>query len=589
MGTVTLADVTELQTKKISELSELASAGGIAELPIVESGVTRKIAKGNFADLDQALYVAKNGIDTNTGAITDPFLTIQAAIDYAIANISGNLTIKVYPGTYTEQIHSAQNIFIIGVIPTYPINESKLVILDNTGVDADHYPLRGNDGDYYAIQNMVIRTNDGGTFGKICNSRFRQCRFEGGYFIEGTEDVSVYATWYDCAFYNCKGFNLTGVAPNGRYLVFERCWNGWNKTATFESTHTVGNAVVDMDGGHLSFTKLSIKGDWYHFAKNYHSYGSVRHEYDTIKGIVYRGVTITNGIHFVSNPASFKMVNCGMEDGAESPVPAGTADITGDVTITNVEFHGNAPHNGLCGCIHITDPIRDVGGGRNRYLSVQDAIDSIATGEKVLIRLYDSAIDLAELTIADNISVVIDGMRAHSLTFTANIAELGLNQLLTFSRLESITGGAVEINGNGAEFHMHACNHSSEFHVVLTSGVGATLHMNNSSFNADASHPALAINSVDPSMLIEYSKLKGAIGQPAVHFTADADGKFKAKYSTFIHGDGGGNYPITRTPGFTVQVAIYSSAGNDDLTPAPGGISNSISGANNTDDTALDF
>lgn len=594
MGIVTLADVTELQTRKISELGIATSAGGSAVLPMVISGTTRQIEKGNTAKIENIIYVAKNGADTNTGSMNEPFLKIQAACDYAIANMSPTLDnmviIEVFPGLYEEQIHSIEGIFISGTEPSYPINEKKAVILYNTGVDAEHYPLRGDDGDYYALQNMIVRVDDEETFGKVCNSRFAQCRFEGGYFIEGTEDVAVYATWYDCAFYNCKGFNLTGVAPNGRYLVFERCWNGWNKTATFESTHTVGNAVVDMDGGHLSFTKLSIKGDWYHFAKNYHSFGSSRHEYDTTKGVVYRGVTITNGIHFVSSPASFKIVDCGFEDGAESPVPAGEADITADVVITGVECLNNSFHNGMCGCIHITDNIRDVGGGRNKYLCLQCAIDSVESGEAGVVRLNDSFTDLAELTLNDNVSIVIDGQRTHSLTFTADIVELGLNQVLTFSRMCSINGGAIEINGNGAELHTHSCNHSSVFHIVTTSGVGAQVHINNSSFQGDTGHPALEINGLDPSLLIEYSKMEGAVGQPAVNYTVAADSKLRAKFSTFIHGDGGeNNYPIVRTGSFSVTFSIYTSAGNDSFLPPAGGLSNSISGANNTDDKALDF
>ena len=590
MGTIVLADTEELETIKISELPVAASAGGSDVTPMVVSGVTKQISKADSANIENSLYVSKNGDDSNTGTIGDPFLTINAACEYAIANLAGTLTvIKVYPGTYTEQIHSTQDIFIVGVIPTYPINESKLVILYNTGADADHYPMRGNDGDYYSIQNMTIRADTDGTFGKVCNSRFRQCRFEGGYFIEGTEDIAVYETWFDCAFYNCVGFNLTGVAPNGRYFVFERCWFGWNKTARFESTHTTGNAVVDIDGGHLAFMKLSIKGDWYHFAKNYHSYGDARHEYGTTKGIVYRGVTITNGIHFVSNPASFKMVVCGMEDGAESPIPAGTADITADVAITNVEFHSNSLHNGLSGEIQIINGTKDVGGGSNRYLCLQCAIESVASGESGVIRLHESLTGLAEHTIPDNVSIAIDGQRAHSLTFTDDIVELGLNQKLTFSRLSDINGGAIEINGNGAEFHIHSCNHNSIFHIVLTSGTGSHLHINNSSFAGDAGHPTLKVDNIDTDMLIEYSRLEGATGQPAVNFTAEADSKFKAKYATFLHGDGGANSPIIRTGVFTIDVLVYACSGNSNLTPPAGSIANLISGDNNTVDAAIDF
>lgn len=376
MGTVVLADVTELETVKISELTEATDASGSDIIPAVISGATNKISKNNYSKNiqiggDDILYVTKEGDDSNTGTIGDPFLSIQAACDYAIANMTGDLAIKVYPGTYTEQIHATSNIHIVGIIPTYPIYAEKLIILYNTGADADHYPMRCDDGDVYHLQNMTIRTDANKTFGKISNSCFRQCRFEGGYFIEGTEDIEISSCWDYCAFADCKGFNLTGVAPNGRDIALTRCWFGVNQTVTFESTHTVGDAIISFDIGTLKFTKGSIKGDWSHYANDYHSYGDTRHEFDTTGDVVFNGVTITNGIHFLSAPSVFKMVGCSMEDEKGYPIPAGTADVTSDVIITNVDFQGNSPYNGLCGNIQTIDGVKDVGGGTVKYLSLQ--------------------------------------------------------------------------------------------------------------------------------------------------------------------------------------------------------------------------
>lgn len=49
MGTVILADISELQTKKISELVETASIDRTAVLPIVSGGETKKIISPNLA------------------------------------------------------------------------------------------------------------------------------------------------------------------------------------------------------------------------------------------------------------------------------------------------------------------------------------------------------------------------------------------------------------------------------------------------------------------------------------------------------------------------------------------------------------
>lgn len=56
------------------------------------------------------IYVAKNGLDTNTGGILNPLLTISAAITAATAGT----TIYVSPGTYTENLTLKAGVSIIG-------------------------------------------------------------------------------------------------------------------------------------------------------------------------------------------------------------------------------------------------------------------------------------------------------------------------------------------------------------------------------------------------------------------------------------------------------------------------------------------
>lgn len=333
---------------------------------------------------DNTFFVAKTGSDYNTGNAGDPYLTIQKAIDAIIdKGILGTgqyATVNISPGWYTEKVCSYQGIFLVG-LQNIPTTDGGTVTIYNTGADTDHYPLSSSDGCDFWLKDITIQTDNGGVFGQLSNSRFNSVRFVGGEFIERTEDKQLYSVWKNCSFLNCNAFNLTGVASQGRYMVFEQCWFGWWKTMRFESTHTVGNAVFDFDGGHIAFTKLSLKGDWYHFAKNYHSFGAYRHEFDTTKGLSFRNVTISNGVHFISDPMSFQMIGCEMDDAAEMPIPADEADITADVPITDCLFVDNAMHNGLSGNIQIRNPVRNVGTDAvNRYFSIQDAIDSFHDG-----------------------------------------------------------------------------------------------------------------------------------------------------------------------------------------------------------------
>jgi hypothetical protein len=65
----------------------------------------------SVADYNPHKYVATTGSNSNSGVITDPFLTIQ----YAIEQTQDDDIIHVAAGTYVENIdYSGKNIFIIG-------------------------------------------------------------------------------------------------------------------------------------------------------------------------------------------------------------------------------------------------------------------------------------------------------------------------------------------------------------------------------------------------------------------------------------------------------------------------------------------
>ena len=539
--------------------------------------------------LQSPQYVARVSANFTDNEDQQQFSTIQAAIDFMWTEYDGvqGITIFLYPGVYTEQIHSHAGYYIHGIGRNVPTNEPRPVTIYNTGADADHYPLRGNDGDVYIIENVNIKTDADGVYGKISNSRFSECRFENGEFIEGTEVANIYETFVDCSFYNSKAFNLTGAAPAYRYLVFEHCWFGYYKNPVFASTHATENLVVDMDGGHLAYTNLTIGGDWYHFAKNYHSFGNTRHEYDTTKSIVYRGVTITNGMHFSQDPLSFKMVNCLMEDGAESPIPDDEADITADVTITDVIFQQNAMHNGLAGEIHITDPIKNVGGSApNKYFNLTEAIKSVHNAD--IIMLQEDQTDIGKITMPASGKVQIRGRSLYGITFTGDIVDLEADDVLIFDNCSTITGGTVNVNGNNAELHLHGCIcGDNTMEIKATSGTGAWVHIRDSTINGPTGKSALQINSTDPSYRITYSKLIGATGQPAIEYTVDADATLKAKFSSFLHGDNASNIPITNTSGSKTQFSVYMCSLNATWNSAH--FTNLIGSAGNVVDSGIDY
>jgi hypothetical protein len=131
MGTVVLADVTELTTVKISELDETLSTGNDDDVPIVKEGKTQRVKKPNLVHtqntdtiLDEGganevavtelvrkatanitYYVATDGSDSNPGTDAEPFATIQHAVDLLPKELNGyNVYIYIKNGTYEESV-----------------------------------------------------------------------------------------------------------------------------------------------------------------------------------------------------------------------------------------------------------------------------------------------------------------------------------------------------------------------------------------------------------------------------------------------------------------------------------------------------
>ena len=605
MGTIVLADITEIETIKISELPESTTVFETDILPMVTSNVTKKMSKANFVKDDfsttsRIVFVGKDGSDSNPGTIHYPFLTIQAGIDYAYTTYSADIghdnpvVVKISPGIYEEQINSYTGIFIVGSVDSaFPQVNKPATTLYNTGADEAHYPLRSNGDERFVMMGITIQVNWYGIFGILPWSNFQRCYFKYGDFIERSDTGTTYAEFNKCYF--------LGGAHGGFYFVGENLTNVCNikiedslihpilssDYPVFQSTHTEGRSQVQTLGTRLR-TSLDIEGDWRWNVQDSHlTTYAVRSIIGTSNDIEIINSRIDNGIHFKSQPAELIIMNCNYGIKSDTLIPDGEADITADVDITCDMYCNNVQHNGLSGKIKFPKGNKGVGGcSINSYLSLQDAIDGVSDSEEGVIVLSENIVDIAELTIAGAKTITIDGQRAWSLTFTSDIIEIGLNQKVTFSKIKDINGEIMEINGDNAELHIHDCNHTSEYSILLTSGVGANVHINSSNYTAPAGLSAIQINSNEPSVTTEYSRMVGAVGQPAIEFTVESDNNLRAKFSTFVHGDGGGNSPLISTAA-QCTIAMYNCGLNAAWTPSQ--ITNSIGQSNNTTDPDINF
>lgn len=95
MGTIVLADVTELETIKISELDEALSSGEIDVVPIVKDATTQKIKKENLLRFLESEYdELSNWLDDvtlgNDGLTSVPELVLTPSAA-ALADVEGGL------------------------------------------------------------------------------------------------------------------------------------------------------------------------------------------------------------------------------------------------------------------------------------------------------------------------------------------------------------------------------------------------------------------------------------------------------------------------------------------------------------------
>lgn len=600
MGTVVLSDVTELETVKISELPPLSFASENDILPIVATGTTKKISKSNL-DIDlpvetsRIVYVAKNGNDDNPGTIHDPFLTIQAAVDYAysvygaVTDFSKPIVIKISPGVYEEQIHGYAGYYMCSQITGwYPAFGRPPVTIYMSGVDENNYPLRSNDGDVFAMEGITIKTDKNGIIGKLPAGHFNNCWFKDCHFIEVTETSNKYLPFKNCIFYGdiYGGFNLTGNVGGWGYRSFKGC--GLYGSPVFLSTHSGGTATVCFTDSYISGGHFEISGDW-NFATTFggfSSFGEVaRNIIGTSGDVSICNGECVNGLHFTSAPNVLEILKLSFIGNEDNQIPDGEADITADTEITCDVYDGNVQHNGLDGEILIPTVVKSVGGTElNKYKDLVEAIKSVRGRET--LKIYDDLIDLAPLVMPLSGTVTIEGRKSYSLTFTGDVVELKAGDQLIFYGLTNLVGGDIKVNGNGAYVGFEECLTVNAY-VTLTAGTNSYCLVYTSTIEAPTGFPAIKVDNVNAGIIIGYSRVRGGVGHPALSFTVEADDKLKAKFSTILHGDGGTNTPLINTSGSDVNIAMYNCGLNAVWSPSL--FTNTIGSAGNITDSQIDF
>lgn len=521
--------------------------------------------------------------DFETDSDNFKFSKIMDAMTYAKANkpeYPREVAIMVYPGVYEEQITDAHyRIYLVGVVPTSYYMKS--AILYNTGVDAAHHPIAYSGGSTLNMINMTVLVDDGGCYGELPNARFDNCSFRTGYFTERSDTSACSVEFRHCMIKG-NAFDFTGET-GGRFLAFRNC-DIYDGTLNFGSTSPVDTDKSIKFERCMMNSDVGIKGNWSINAYLAELYGSGIVTFDTTGSINIDKVLIPNGLHFISDPAGSKIISdCNFTN---PDIASDHLDISADVIVTDVNYSGNDQQNGISGNIQITNSEKNVGGcARDGYFSLQDAITSVPANEKCSVKIWCDIIDLPEIVLTnDNINVHINGQKKYGLTFTGDIVEIGAGKIFGFSDMGTVIGGNIQVNGAGAELSFESCQYINGY-VTITSGSFIIVYK--TSLFGSTGHKAIQIDNADSMVVVGYSRVQGSVGNEAVNFSVAAVNKFKAKYSSFIHGDKSTDYPLIYTGTGKVDISMYNCGLNAAWDSSK--VYNLIGAANNTTDTEINF
>jgi hypothetical protein len=542
----------------------------------------------SVTDVDYVQNVQQNGISgriQTKGKVVNVggdaicrYYTVQDAID----SLASGGMIFLQPGTYTEQIHSKANVTIQGHT-TEGTPAKKATILYNTGADAAHYPLRSGDDDYYVINNITIETDTGGIIGKLGTYNFSGCVLSKGHFIEATQDKALFMTFDECTFLGTNAFDLTGVGSGGmRAMTIIDCFFSDSATnSKFDSTHT--STLLIIKGCVFHKHSLDIGGDWKCEISDCHIFNTQRCNISTTNKITFLQCIVSCGLHFTSNPEAIIQL-CTFNDDCGYLITG--ADITATLNVTNIDYSQNVQQNGICGCVQTLCPIKNVGcHAIDRYITLQDAVSSVPASGVSVIRVWEDYTGLAKLTLTNTgTQITIDGQKKYSLTFTGDIVDITGSQHFGLIDMVKVDGGTIKLDGATAEVSVES-NQYILADLVIDDGVFAIVYK--SSLFGPTGKKAITINSLTTPVIIGYSRIEGAVGQPAIGVTVECDEKIKIKFSTLISGTPITVAPIIYTGANKLDVFVYNTGMSGSWNAAE--INNKIGNPNLTTDPEITF
>jgi hypothetical protein len=509
-------------------------------------------------------------VDQGTNAVQDgsqqfPFHSVNAAVVAAVAPA----VVKVYPGTYVEQLVAKSGIKVRGV-------DASQCILENTGATPATQPLADAPADSYDIEELTVRTSvvnnvigrfGGTTVPKVIHN-FRRVIFDNGHFEEIGGLNSTGANFYDCEF-TTTGFSLTGAHTAVVALFAYGCH--FAGTPTLTSSHSGGSRLWLADGCRFStIGAFDIGGDWDFRAFDSQICWGQRFTHATDVEFQLQGCEIQGGIDFTGVPSPIEITSCTYLNSL-----GGGPDITSLNVIPGVIYENNTQDHGIPGELHITSDYRRIGARLDGYYAVQDAFDAVDRDDITISVERDSSVPVG--IALPPFKVKVHGQGRHTLAgpiLGRTITDVQDNEEVTFEDI--ILEGEIVVSGRAAVMRF-SDDVSLHGRINLMSGDSATLisvHDSDLTGWGGVADQAIRIAAADPRIVVDHCKVAGiSAGANPYAILWDngvTNNNLKLKYSSVAHGTNPAANPFGRDVAQTPNYRSHHCAYNSD--PELGGI-----------------
>jgi hypothetical protein len=205
----------------------------------------------------------------------------------------------------------------------------------------------------------------------------------------------------------------------------------------------------------------------------------------------------------------------------------------------------------------------------HEFNSIQNAIDQVQASEKAKIVVLSDFFGVPELIMnGANTDITIDGGNQCEVTFLGPvIASIGEGQALKFKNFTYIQGEEIRLAETGANFGVYDTQNMIAYFGLVPDKLFTNIHIYNTRFFGWSAHPAINIENIETGIEIFNSLIEGSVGNPAIVFNVEANGKLKIKNSVVLHGSIGA--PIQVATGLFVDVYIYNCFGKEKIVNNP--------------------